>query len=171
MPQIFFVDFAWKMQNPPITAYCHSTRLLSTDGSSLSDPTKFRSMVVDFQYLKFTRPNLVFSVYQLCHFMHHLTSTHSDVAKRVLRYVKGTLYHDIHFSHGPLTLSTFTDVDRTRDPSDRRSTIGLLVFLGSNPISWSSKKQTTVSQSSIEVEYRALVTIVAKISWPHIIFK
>ena len=73
--------------------------------------------------------------------------------------------------HKTLTLSTFTDVDWTRDPSDRRSTIGLLVFLGSNPISWSSKKQTTVSQSSIEVEYRALVTIVAKISWPRIIFK
>uniref|UniRef100_A0A6N2L008 Myb/SANT-like domain-containing protein n=1 Tax=Salix viminalis TaxID=40686 RepID=A0A6N2L008_SALVM len=50
------------------------------------------------------------------------------------------------------------DVDWVGDPNDRRSTTGLVVFLGSNPISWSSKKQHTVSRSSTKKEYRALST-------------
>ena len=123
------------MQNPPKTPCCPCSRLLSTDGSSLSDPIEFRSMAGDFQYLTFTRLDLALSVHQLCQFMHHPTSTHSKAAKHVLRYVKGTLHHGIHFSPGSLTLSTFIDVNRIGDPSDRRSTIGLLVFLGSNLIS------------------------------------
>ena len=40
-----------------------------------------------------------------------------------------------------------------------------MVFLGPNPISWSSKKHTTVSRSSIEAEYRALATTAAKLYW------
>ena len=40
-----------------------------------------------------------------------------------------------------------------------------MVFLGPNPISWSSKKHTTVSRSSIEAEYRALATTAAELYW------
>ncbi|KAM1274883.1 hypothetical protein ACFX2H_024586 [Malus domestica] len=39
------------------------------------------------------------------------------------------------------------------------------IGLGSNPISWSSKKQQTVSKSSTEVEYRALSTTAAELDW------
>jgi len=47
----------------------------------------------------------------------------------------------------------------------------LLVFLGYSPISWSSKKQSIVSHSSTEVEYRALATIATKLAWLRILFK
>ena len=40
-----------------------------------------------------------------------------------------------------------------------------------HPISWSSKKQTTVARSSIEVEYRALATTAVEVSWLRILFK
>ena len=71
--------------------------------------------------------------------MHHPTTTdHLEAAKRVLRFVKGTLLHGIHFSPGPLTFSAFIDADWVGDPSYRRSAAGLLVFLGFSPISWSS---------------------------------
>lgn len=64
-----------------------------------------------------------------------------------------------------MDLQAFTDVDWAEDPNDRRFTTGLVVFLGSNPISWSSKKQSTISRSSIEAEYQALFTTTAEIDW------
>uniref|UniRef100_A0A7N2L422 Uncharacterized protein n=1 Tax=Quercus lobata TaxID=97700 RepID=A0A7N2L422_QUELO len=54
--------------------------------------------------------------------MHHPTTTHLEAAKRVLRFVKGTLLHGIHFSPGPLTFSAFIDADWVGNPSYRRST-------------------------------------------------
>ena len=124
-----------------------------------------------FQYLTFTRPDLAFSVHQLCQFISKPTSVHLEATKRVLRYLRGTLHHGICFSPGPLSLTAFSDADWAGDPTDRRFTTGLLVFLGPNPISWSAKKQPTVSCSSTEAEYRALATTAAELSWLRILFK
>ena len=63
------------------------------------------------------------------------TSVRLEAAKRVLRYLKGTLHHGICFSPGPLIHTAFFDADWAGDPTDKRSTTGLLVFLGPNPIS------------------------------------
>ena len=103
--------------------------------------------------------------------MHHPTTTHFEAAKHVLHYVKGTLNHGIHFSPGPLTLSTFANADWAGDPTNRCSTTGFIVFLGSNPVSWSSKKQSTISRSSIEAEYITLATTTTELAWLRILFK
>ena len=153
------------------TPCCSTSRLVPHSGVPLSDPTVYRSMVGALQYLTFTRPDLAFSVHQLCQFMSNPTSLHLEAAKRALRYLRGTLHHGICFSPGPLSLTAFSDADWAGDPTDRRSTTGLLVFLGPNPISWSAKKQPTVSRSSTEAEYRALATTAAELSWFRILFK
>uniref|UniRef100_A0A2N9I261 Reverse transcriptase Ty1/copia-type domain-containing protein n=1 Tax=Fagus sylvatica TaxID=28930 RepID=A0A2N9I261_FAGSY len=59
----------------------------------------------------------------------------------------------------------FTDSDWAGNPVDRRSTTGFLVFLGNNLITWSSKKQPTVSRSSTEAEYRSLAIGAAELAW------
>ena len=96
---------------------------------------------------------------------------HLEAAKRVLRYIKGTLHHGICFSPSALTLTAFSNVDWAGDPTNRHSTTGLLVFLGPNPISLSAKKQNTMSRSFTEVEYRALATSAVELSWLWILFK
>jgi hypothetical protein len=86
--------------------------------------------------------------------------------KRILCYIRGTL--DLGVS---LHASTDTDIIAYLDedwagcPDTRRSTSGYCVYLGPSLISWSSKRQPTVSRSSAEAEYRAVANAVAECSW------
>jgi hypothetical protein len=139
--------------------------LLKDDGQPYSNPQHYRSIVGALQYLTFTRPDIAFSVNQACQFMHNPMVSHVVAVKRILRYLKGTLHLGLHFHPGPLHLQAYSDADWAGDPNDRRSVSGSLVYFGSSPISWASKKQHTVSRSSTEAEYRALAITAAELAW------
>ncbi|XP_050136174.1 uncharacterized mitochondrial protein AtMg00810-like [Malus sylvestris] len=143
-------------------------RLVLDDGQPYNNPALYRSVVGALQYLTFTRPDIAFAVHQVCQFMQRPMESHFSAVKRILRYLKGTLNLGIHYGGLEVnfdTIRAFSDADWAGDPNDRRSTTGFVVFLGSNPISWSSKKQQIVSRSSTEAEYRALATTAAELDW------
>lgn len=84
---------------------------------------------------------------------------HWLACKCLLSYLKGTIHFGLEFYHsGDLQLNYFTDADWACDKDDRKSVARYAGFLGSNLVSWSSKKQHVVSRSSIESEYRALAS-------------
>ncbi|GKE80326.1 ribonuclease H-like domain-containing protein, partial [Tanacetum coccineum] len=56
-------------------------------------------------------------------------------------------------------------VDWAGCPVTRRSTYGYCVFLGDNLLSWSAKRQITLSRSSAKAEYRGVVNVVAETAW------
>ena len=98
--------------------------------------------------------------------------------KRILRYLKGTANLGLLFrhntgsrlqafsdSHWATNLRAFSDSDWAGWPIDRRSTGGYAIYLGSNLISWSARKQRTVSRSSTESEYKAIADTVAELIW------
>jgi hypothetical protein len=91
--------------------------------------------------------------------------SHVLAIKRILWYLKGTLDFGLHFQLGLLHLQVYSDADWAGDPNDRRSVLGSIVYFGSSPISWASKKQHTVSRSSIEAEYRPLAITAAELAW------
>jgi hypothetical protein len=59
----------------------------------------------------------------------------------------------------------YSDADWAECLNTRRSTSGYCVFLGNSLVSWSSKRQTTVSRSSTEAEYRAVANAAAECCW------
>ncbi|XP_062118187.1 calcium-transporting ATPase 8, plasma membrane-type-like [Humulus lupulus] len=85
---------------------------------------------------------------------------------RILRYLRGTIFQKLVFpSTSSLELRTYSDVDHSLDPTDRKSATGFCIFLGDSLISLKSKKQTVVSHSSTEPEYRAMSLTMKEIVW------
>lgn len=98
--------------------------------------------------------------------MHQPTTIHWQAVKHILRYLKGSLTQSLHLTpSSSYQLSAYSDAEWARDPDDRRSTSGVCIFLGSNPISWFAKKQPTVSRSNTESEYRSLAIAAIELSW------
>jgi hypothetical protein len=81
---------------------------------------------------------------------------HLAAVKHPLRYVAGTLNFGCVYRRGDHeTLVGFTNSDHAGDIDTRKSTSGVLFFLGDSPVSWQSLKQSVVATSSCEAEYIA----------------
>ncbi|GKV08832.1 hypothetical protein SLEP1_g20408 [Rubroshorea leprosula] len=118
-----------------------NVKLTPMDGSPLSDPTHYRQLVGSLVCLTTTRPDIAYAVHIVSQFMTAPRSTHYAAVLRIIRYVKGTSFHGLHFSaNSSLMLRAYSDADWAGDPSDRRSTTSYCLFLGNSLISWWSKK-------------------------------
>lgn len=102
-------------------------------------------------------------------FMERPNTSHYAAAKRILRYLKGTMDYGLLF---PADLSSenaemvgFTDSDWCGGQDDRRSTAGYVFQFCSGSISWCSKKQSVVALSSCEAEYIAAALGACQALW------
>jgi hypothetical protein len=125
------------------------------------DPRKYRELVGSLIYLMIcTRPDICWVVTKLSQHLSAPVESHWIAAKHVLRYLKGTIDHELCYrkNESGLILSGYSDADWAASEDDRRSTSGYCFSL--NPkgpfISWKSRKQPTVALSSCEAEYIAL---------------
>jgi transposase InsO family protein len=120
---------------------------------------KYRSLMGSLIYLsRGTRPDISFSVNYLTRFQENPSQVHLQHAKRILRYLKGTINLSITYSckKFDFPLVAYCDADFAGDRVDRKSTSGSFFFLFGNLASWSSRKQTIVTLSSTEAEYVSL---------------
>nr|GEY62864.1 hypothetical protein [Tanacetum cinerariifolium] len=69
------------------------------------------------------------------------------------------------FSSSTTNLVAYSDVDWDGCPTTMRFTSSYCVFLGNNLLSWSAKRQPTLSRSSVEAEYRDVANVVAETCW------
>ncbi|GKC78699.1 retrovirus-related pol polyprotein from transposon TNT 1-94 [Tanacetum coccineum] len=166
------------MSSPMVTL----SSLSLDDSTAFSNLVKYRQVVGSLQYVTLSQPDIAFAINKVCQYMHAPTENHWSAVKRILHYFHGTVEHgmlirrssgstlqdftDVLWKGNPNTsLEAFSDADWARDSDDRRSTRGFAIYLGSNLISWTARKQRTVSHSSTEAEYKALADTVAELTW------
>ncbi|XP_019057634.1 PREDICTED: uncharacterized protein LOC109116512 [Tarenaya hassleriana] len=140
---------------------------LSQDaGELLADPTSYRKLIGKLIYLSVTRPDISFPVTKLSQYMAQPRDTHFQAALRVLKYLKNAPGQGLYYSsQNDLSLTAYSDADWGACPDSRKSVTGFCVFLGNSLVSWKSKKQSTVSRSSAESEYRALAQTTCELLW------
>jgi hypothetical protein len=154
------------LAKPIATPMSASTTLNRFEGSTITDSTQYRSTVGSLQYLSLTRLDIAFTVNKVSQFMQDPRDTHWSAVKRILRYLKSTISHTFCISKNSTKhLTAYSDSDWASCPDDRRSTSGYCVLLGKNILSWSSKKQPTVSRSSTESKYKTIANTAAKLTW------
>ena len=146
----------------PVKLNAHFTL---SEGKPLSNPSLYRRLVGNLVYLTVTRLNISYAVHKVSQYLYALRLTHYTVVLRILWYLKGTLFHGLFYSaQSSLVLYVFFYANWAGDPTDHRSTIGYYFFLGSL-ISWRNKKQTHVTRSNIEAEYRAFADTASEFLW------
>nr|GFA81579.1 retrovirus-related Pol polyprotein from transposon TNT 1-94 [Tanacetum cinerariifolium] len=94
------------------------------------------------------------------------TPIEHKIAKRILRYIKGTVDYGMFYSTSEdFKLVGYSGSNWAESKDDGRSTSGFLFFLGNNAFTWSSKKQPIVTLSSCEAEYIAATSCVCHAIW------
>lgn len=86
--------------------------------------------------------------------------------KHIRNDLKCILHYDLTVHKSPLSqVTTYIDADSVDFIDTRGSTSRYCIFLGDNLISWSSKVQTTIFNSNIQVEYHRLTNIIFESYW------
>ncbi|KAL5812625.1 hypothetical protein ACOSQ3_027575 [Xanthoceras sorbifolium] len=135
------------------------------EGESI-DPTFFKSLVGSLRYLTCTRPDILYAVGLVSRYMENPTTTHFKAAKRILRYIKGTIDFGLFYSiSNDYKLVGYSDSDWGGDIDDRKSTSGFVFFMGNTAFTWMSKKQPIVTLSTCEAEYVAATSSVCHVIW------
>ncbi|CAL4086573.1 unnamed protein product, partial [Meganyctiphanes norvegica] len=135
-------------------------QLLKQDSAMLDDQTQFRELIGSLIYLMVgTRPDLAFVVTLLSQFMSAPKVIHMKIALGVLRYLKYTAHYDLKYTkhRDPLQIVGYADSDYAAG-KDRQSISGYCFRLNTTSalISWASRKQNLIADSTCESEYIAL---------------
>ena len=127
-----------------------------------------------------TRPDIAFAVQFLSRSLQQPLSCHLNTAKNLLRYLKGT--KDLAISYGvpltgpiseiikdipydPLLPLGFSDSDFASDKVTSKSTYGYLFTMAGGPVSWKSKRSSTIALSTMEAESDALTEAIRETQW------
>ena len=125
-----------------------------------------------FRSVSGTRPDLAFTVTVLSQFSSAPNEEHMQCAKRVLRYLSGTVNWSLHYPCStpqkpttPFRLTCYADASYANSLDDRKSYSGYIAQLGEATISWGSKKQRSVAVSTTGAEYMAMSLASRHLVW------
>lgn len=138
-----------------------------SEADRIDDPAYYQAIIGSLMYaVTGTRPDLAHTISCLSQFNSCPTAEHLAAAKHTLRYVNKTKSWSLFYpAKQPLKLEGFTDADYASCLDTRRSFSGYVFRLGRSVISWKSRKQDSVSVSTVESEYVALSLATRQIQW------
>ena len=170
--------FGMEECNPVTTPLDPSIQLKSADKDTSQSPVDqnlYRRMIGSLMYLMIgTRPDIAAAVSIISQFASNPTILHHQAAKRIIRYIKGTINLKLNYeeklNYGDVRerepmLIGYSDANWGNDVNTRRSTTGYIFYLSGGAISWSSKRQATVALSSTEAEYMELTQATKEAIW------
>lgn len=144
-----------------------------------NDPSKYtkqpyRELIGCLTYVTvMSRPDLCAAVNYFSAFQTCASDDHWNHAKRILRYIKGTLDLKLVYRRNDKcdTIDGFADSDWASNICDRKSTSGYVFRVYQANVSWSTQKQKTVALSSAEAEYVSLGVAVKEALWLRMLLK
>jgi hypothetical protein len=127
---------------------------------------EYRSMIGFLLYLTATRPDIQFNVCMCARFQASPRTSHRQAVKRIFRYLQSAPSLVLWYSSSStLSLHGFSDADFAGCRVERKSTSGTSQFLGSSLVSWSSRKQSSIAQSTTKAEYVAAASCCSQLLW------
>jgi hypothetical protein len=149
-----------------------SKKLCPTDDDERSKMKgkPYRQIVGALLYVLLTRPDCAVAINELARFTNDPGAAMWTAAKRVLKYLKGTMDRVLVFKHGRQTpkhqlVSAYVDSSHADDPDERRSRCGHVVLYNDSPIHWRTILQKRRALSTAEAEYRAATYAAKDVLW------
>jgi hypothetical protein len=161
-------EFAMADANPVKTPAPLNFQSLVASEADPVNVTQMPKAIDMLTYLAlYTRPDIAFTVNVLAQFTSSPNKAHWLLVKHLLRYLAGTFDFGVHFTSGPKSnaLCGWTDADYAASLVSKKSTSGYVITLFSNPISWTTKKQSVVAQSTTKAEFIAINKCAKQLRW------
>lgn len=159
--------FGMETCKPVSTPIEKGLQLIAGDGNGDSK-IPYRELIGCLTYATLTtRPDLCAATNYFSRFQSGYTHEHFTHAKRILRYIYGTIDLKLVYrkNENAEVLIGYADSDWAGDKNDSKSTSGFVFKLFENTVTWSTHKQAVVSQSSTEAEYAAVVEAMNEAEW------
>ncbi|KAH9726106.1 hypothetical protein KPL70_008133 [Citrus sinensis] len=147
------------------TPFDSNIRLYPNTGRSVSQLEYARIIGCLMYAMTCTRPDIAFAVGKLSIYTSNPSQAHWQAVYRILKYLKYTMDYGIYYTGYPLVLEGFSDASWITDRDDHTSTSGWIFNLGGEAISWGSKKQTCIADSTMAAEFVALASCCKEAEW------
>ncbi|GAU39727.1 hypothetical protein TSUD_144940 [Trifolium subterraneum] len=150
---------------PVGTPYDAIVKLFKNTGESVR-PTEYASIIGSLRYVTdCTRPDIAYVVGLLCRFTSRPCKEHWHAIERVMGYLKKTMNLGLHYQRFPAVLKGYSDANWNILSDDSKATSGYIFSIDGGVVSWKSKKQGILAQSTMESEMIALATASEEASW------
>ncbi len=150
---------------PVSTPFEPQLKMIPNTGRAISQ-LEYARVIGSLMYaMTCTRPDIAYAVGKLSRYTSNPSLLHWHAVNRILKYLKGTMDYGIYYSGYPSVLEGFSDASWITEREDHSSTSGWIFTLGGGAVSWGSKKQTCIADSTMAAEFVALAATSKEAEW------